>query len=70
MSEKKRSLFKKGKESNKPKDVERLSAREITKISRENRRITDKFERQNNRRNVPEKEYLTSMKNPGNVPAV
>ncbi len=44
-----------------------LSARELAAISRENRRITDVIERQRNRRNVPESEYLTTMKNPSNV---
>jgi len=44
-----------------------LSARELAAISRENRRITDVIERQRNRRNVPESEYLTTMRNPSNV---
>ena len=44
-----------------------LSAREVHKISRENRRITREFERINNRKNVHESEYLTQMKDPANV---
>jgi len=44
-----------------------LSAKEVHKISRENRRITRKFEQENNRKNVPESEYLTTMKDPKNV---
>ncbi len=44
-----------------------LSARESRKISRENRKITDKFEKQHKRKNVPESEYTTAMKNPANV---
>ena len=44
-----------------------LSARESRRISRENRRITNKFEKQHKRRNVPESEYLTSMRDPNNV---
>ena len=51
----------------KAKDNNHLSAREIAKISRENRRITNAIEKQRNRKNVPESEYLTSMKNPDNV---
>ena len=48
-------------------DDQHVSARELAKISRENRRITDTFERQHNRKNVPESEYLVAMKNPANV---
>ncbi len=44
-----------------------ISARESAKISRENRRITGAIERQRNRKNVPEGEYLTSMRDPANV---
>ena len=44
-----------------------LSARELVIISRENRRITDALERERDRRNVPESEYLTTMKDPKNV---
>ncbi|MFC2064484.1 ABC transporter ATP-binding protein [Chloroflexota bacterium] len=51
----------------KKKDVNRLTARELSQISRENRRITDELERKRNRRNVREDEYLTRMKNPANV---
>jgi len=44
-----------------------LSGREARRISRENRRITDKMERQRKRKNVPESEYLTTMHNPSNA---
>jgi len=44
-----------------------LSARESHKISRENRKTTKEFEKINKRKNVPESEYLTEMKNPKNV---
>ncbi|MDY3919832.1 MAG: ABC transporter ATP-binding protein [Candidatus Limivivens sp.] len=44
-----------------------LSARESRWISRENRRITDQFEKQHKRKNVPESEYLTTMHNPENA---
>ncbi len=53
--------------SGKTKDLNRISARELSKISKENRRITDKIERQRNRRYVPESEYLTKMRDPNNV---
>lgn len=61
------SLDKKVKSIFKRRDTTHISARESAKISRENRRITDKFERDRERKNVPESEYLTKMKDPGNV---
>ena len=48
-------------------DDQHVSARELAKISRENRRITDSLERERNRKNVPESEYLVALKNPSNV---
>ncbi|MEN6579326.1 MAG: ABC transporter ATP-binding protein [Anaerolineaceae bacterium] len=51
----------------KPKENDHISARESSKITRENRRITDEIERQRKRKNVPESEYLTTMKDPANV---
>jgi len=50
-----------------PKDSNHISARELAILSRENRRITDAIEKQRNRKNVPEGEYLTKMKDPANV---
>jgi peptide/nickel transport system ATP-binding protein len=44
-----------------------LTAKESARISRENRRITDAIEKQRNRKNVPESEYLTQMRDPNNV---
>ena len=44
-----------------------LSAKESRRISKENRRITDQYEKQRKRKNVPESEYLTQMKNPENA---
>jgi peptide/nickel transport system ATP-binding protein len=44
-----------------------ISARELARISRENRRITNAIEHQRNRKNVPESEYLTTMQDPANV---
>ena len=44
-----------------------LSAKESRRISRENRRITGEFEKQRKRKNVPESEYLTQMKDPNNA---
>jgi peptide/nickel transport system ATP-binding protein len=67
MDVKKRSLVDRFKSKVKKKDNSHISARELSKISRENRRITDRIERQRNRRNVPTSEYLTKMKNPDNV---
>ena len=44
-----------------------LSAKESRRISRENKKITDALEKQRKRKNVPEEENLTQMKNPANV---
>ncbi len=43
-----------------------LSARESRRITRENRKITNVYEKQRKRKNVPESEYLTAMNDPGN----
>ncbi len=67
MEKQKLSLFDRIKKRTSPTDSNHLSARELARISRENRRITDAIERERNRRYVPESEYLTSMKDPGNV---
>jgi peptide/nickel transport system ATP-binding protein len=48
-------------------DQDYISARESRWISRENRRITDRIEKQRNRKNVPLEEYLTVMRDPNNV---
>lgn len=44
-----------------------LSAKEARRISKENRRITNKFEKERKRKNVPESEYITTMKDPDNA---
>lgn len=44
-----------------------LSAKESRRISKENRRITDQYEKRRKRRNVPESEYTTQMKDPTNA---
>ncbi len=68
MSDKKQAIPEQQKKSPvKRKDRTHISARESARISRENRRITDKLEKERNRRNVPESEYLTKMKDPANV---
>ena len=55
-----------GRKSNERKQ-DYISAAESRKISRENRRITDRIEKQRNRRNVPPEEYMTTMRDPNNV---
>ena len=60
LGEKVKSVFKR-------RDTSHISARESAKISRENRRITDKLEKERERKNVPESEYLTQMHDPNNV---
>ncbi|MGI6250117.1 MAG: ABC transporter ATP-binding protein [Anaerolineaceae bacterium] len=64
MTEKKDVTIKKTKSG---KDTVHISARESARISRENRRITDAIEKQRNRKNVPESEYTTTMRDPANV---
>ena len=44
-----------------------LSARESRRISRENRRITNEYEKKRKRKNVPESEYLTAMHDSANA---
>jgi len=44
-----------------------ISAGESSRISRENRRITDRIEKQRNRKHVPPEEYITKMRDPNNV---
>ncbi|HHU78139.1 MAG: ABC transporter ATP-binding protein [Caldicoprobacterales bacterium] len=44
-----------------------LTLREERRISRENRKIMKQYEREKNRKNVPEEEYLTQMRDPSNV---
>lgn len=44
-----------------------LSAKESRRISKENRRITNEYEKKRKRKNVPESEYLTQMHNPANA---
>ena len=41
-----------------------ISAKESRQISRNNRRITKEIEKKRNRKNIPESEYITQMKNP------
>lgn len=48
-------------------DASYISAKESAKISRENRRITSKIEKQRNRRHIAESEYITEMHDDNNV---
>ena len=43
-----------------------LTAKESRRISKENRRITEEFEKKRKRKNVPESEYITQMRDPQN----
>ena len=49
------------------KNVNYISARESRRISRENRKIMNEFEKKRNRKNIPRSEYITEMKNDENV---
>ena len=44
-----------------------LSAKESRRISSENRRLTNEYEKRHKRKNVPESEYLTQMHDPNNA---
>ena len=44
-----------------------LSAKEARQISKRNRKITNEFEKKRKRKNVPESEYLTTMRDPNNA---
>ncbi|MBQ6019369.1 MAG: ABC transporter ATP-binding protein [Clostridia bacterium] len=44
-----------------------LSAKESRRISRENRKITNKLDKKYKRKNVPEEQYLTAMHHPENA---
>ena len=44
-----------------------ISAKESRRISKENIRITRQYEKKRTRKNVPESEYLTTMRDPANV---
>ncbi len=63
----KKSLLERINSKSKPKDNQHISGRELSKIARENRKITDSIERVRNKKNVPESEYITKMKDPNNV---
>ena len=44
-----------------------ISFHESAKISRQNKKITDKIEKERNRKNIPESEYVTKMHNKRNI---
>ena len=48
-------------------DAHYLTNKESRRIAKENRKITRAFEKQKARKNVPETEYLTQMKDDGNI---
>lgn len=50
----------------KKKGVNYISAKESRRISKENRRITNEYEKKRNRKHIPEEEYVTKMKNSEN----
>ena len=51
----------------KVKDANYISAKEARRISKENRKITDKIEKQRNRKHIPREEYVTKMRDEANV---
>ncbi|MDR1569205.1 MAG: ABC transporter ATP-binding protein [Oscillospiraceae bacterium] len=44
-----------------------ITAKESRRITKENRRITNKLERAYKRKSVPESEYMTNMRDPANI---
>jgi len=60
-------IFKKQEGKPALKSVNYISGKEIRKISKENRRITDGLEKLRERTDVPESEYKTQMRDPNNI---
>lgn len=60
-------LFNRGNGKAQAKSVNYISGKELRKISKENRRITDALEKKRERKNVPESEYMTQMRDPNNI---
>ena len=60
-------LFKRDNDKVVAKSVNYISGKELRKISKENRRITDALEKKRERKNVPESEYITQMRDPNNI---
>ena len=60
-------LFDKLKKKRETSKTNYISYRESSRISRENRKITSAMEKERKRKNVPESEYLTVMRDPGNI---
>jgi hypothetical protein len=53
--------------NNNGKSANYLTARQVHAISRKNRQITREMEKRNNRKNVPESEYITNKHDYSNV---
>ena len=49
------------------KNINYISAKESRRIAKENRKITKELDKNFNRKNVPEVEYSSAMRNPENV---
>ncbi|MGB4588842.1 MAG: ATP-binding cassette domain-containing protein, partial [Clostridiaceae bacterium] len=60
-------LFNRGNDKVQAKSVNYISGKELRKISKENRRVTDALEKKRERKNVPESEYITQMRDPNNI---
>lgn len=61
------SIIKKKIKKHEGKKTSYISAKDSARISRENRKITNVIERRRKRRNIPESEYLTTMRDNRNV---
>lgn len=57
------AIFKK----NGAKDANYISAKESRRISKENRKVTNEYEKKRNRKMIPKEEYVTKMKDSENV---
>jgi peptide/nickel transport system ATP-binding protein len=62
-----KSILEKYQDKSRKKKRNYISSKETTRISRSNRKIVDAFEKKRKRKNVPESEYVTTMRNPANV---
>lgn len=49
------------------KNANYISIKESARITRENRKIMAAYEKERNRKNIPESEYITTMRDPDNV---
>ena len=62
-----KDVLKERKEKKKQESKHFISREEIKRTAKENNQIIKELEKRNNRKNVPEEEYITKMRDPNNV---